>query len=318
MRSFHLSLTGTHTTHPHLRILYQHYPLRLRHEVECPPVATVNLQRIIYLGSALLVELPLSVAFLGSPLGITAVLNDFDTTSVSTIFLTSTHHTKSSSSDRTRASTSVPPSSASSHWITSPSRSGSLCLPSHTTASSVPVSILLAPTAFRPTTGSLSSTSLPFPDREDDHDGKQFPPSTPKDRTHHRARVALLHLTWLPLSRLPYQTTTRSPPLPPPLLYLQPPPKKAHLILPGSSLAHRFCNADLHGDQAQGSVGLYSRASGFYSQRVVSEQEEVAGIRGYGYNRRHAHCHCGDPNRSWKQGRSSSRDLADGSRHGVG
>ena len=313
MRSFRSSLTSTHTTHPHLRILYQHYPLRLRHEVECPPVATVNLQRIIYLGSALLVELPLSVAFLGSTLVTTAVSNDFDTTSVSTTFLTSTHPIKSSSSDRTRASTSVPHFAVSSRWITSLSRSGSLGPPSRTTASSVPASILLAPTAFRPTTGSLSSTSSPFPDREDDHDGKQFPPSTPKDRTHHRARVALLHLTGLPLSRSPHQTTTRSPPLPPPPLYLHPPPKKAYLTLPGSSLAHRFRDADLHGDQARGHVGLYSRAAGFNSKGVVSEQEEVAGNRGYGHNHSHDCRHCGDPNRSWEQGRSSSRDLADGS-----
>jgi hypothetical protein len=134
-------------------------PLRLLHEAECLPVATVNLQRIIYLGSALLVELPLSVAFWESTLVTTAVSNDSGTTSVRTTFLTSTHPIKSSSSDRTRASTSVPPFLVSSRWITSLSRSRSLGPPSRMTASSVPASILLAPTAFRPTTRSLLSTS---------------------------------------------------------------------------------------------------------------------------------------------------------------
>ena len=311
MRSFHL-LQPALTQHPPPTNIIN-TTLRLRQEVECPLVATVNLQRAIYRGFALLVELPLSVVCLGLTLAISAALNNFDTTSVSTISPILLHPTKSSSSDRTRVSTSALLSSASSRWTTSPSRSGSLDPPSPTIASSVPASILLAPTAFRPTTGSLSSTSSPFPDREDDHDGKQFPPSTPKDRTHHRARVALLHLTGLPLSRSPHQTTTRSPPLPPPPLYLHPPPKKAYLTLPGSSLAHRFRDADLHGDQARGHVGLYSRAAGFNSKGVVSEQEEVAGNRGYGHNHSHDCRHCGDPNRSWEQGRSSSRDLADGS-----
>jgi hypothetical protein len=136
----------------------------------------------------------------------------------------------------------------------------------------------------------------------------------------HWTRATPLHLTGLPLARSLHQTTTRSPPLPPPPLYprLPLPPNKASLTLPGSSLAHRFHDANLHRNQARGQVGLNGRTAGFNSKGAVSEQEEVAGGRGYGHNYSRDYSHCGDPNQLWEQGRLSSRDLSDGSRHATG
>ena len=179
MRSFRSLSTSPHTTHPHLRISIP--PPRLLHEDECLPVATVNLQRIIHPGSPLLVALPPSVAFWEPTLVTTVVSNGSGTTSERTTYPTSTHLIKSSSSDRTRASTSEPPSAVSSRWITSLLRLRSLHPPCRTTASSVPTSILSAP----PISG-LSSTSLLVLDREEDHVGKQFSQSTPTNWTPHQ------------------------------------------------------------------------------------------------------------------------------------
>ena len=79
---------------------------------ECPPDATVNLLHTTYPGFQLIVTGPPYDPSWRSTHTTVASLNGSDITCEFTTFHTSTHHTKSSSSGRTHASISGPPSAA--------------------------------------------------------------------------------------------------------------------------------------------------------------------------------------------------------------
>ena len=134
--------------------------------------------------------------------------NGSDITCKSTIFLTSIHHTKSSSSGRTRASISGPLFAVYSRSTTC---RGRLKYPPPTfltTAFSAPTSTCLA----LPIKGPLS-TSSPVRDRVDNHAAKLFFWSAPTSPNRSRKRTTQTRLAFnpstLPLNRVPHQATNR-------------------------------------------------------------------------------------------------------------
>jgi len=184
VRSFPSPSTSLLKTHQH----QESHHRQLDTKDECLPDAIVNLPHTTYPGFQLIVFGSPYVPSWRSTHTTVASSNDSDITCEFTTFHTSTHHTKSSSSGRTRASISGPPSAA---YSCSTTCRGRLKYPPTTfltTAVSAPKSSRSAPRSALSINGP-SSTFLPFRDRVDGHATTLFFRSAPTSRNRSRTRM---------------------------------------------------------------------------------------------------------------------------------